>query len=292
MIFKNLNIYSMPEVPDIEALESYLEAHKFRPCLPSHKSSAGFTRILGKDIRVLSLNSIYLFCMLNEEKVMPPSAVKTQVNRVVAEEERKIGRKVTRSEKAEIKEKVNDEMLTKAFTRTTETWAYIDSRSRILVVDTSSQKLADGIARVIKGCLEGEIIFPLRPNTDVSAVMAGWLKKDLAPAPLELGDKCELHDDEGMIKYRKRSLEDNNLKDYLNDDLRVKTLSIETDRCRFVLTDDFLIKEFALKSSALSEVEYRGDDQWQIMESNLELMVKEVRALLSHLLKNMSQLKN
>lgn len=287
MIFKNLNIYSMPEVPDIGSLESYFESHKFRPCLPSHKSSVGFTRILGKDVRILSFNGIHLFCMLSEEKIIPPSSVKTRLNRLVADEEKRQGRKVTRSEKAEMKERVIDEMLLQAFTRTTETWAYIDSTSRILVIDTPSQKLADGIARVIKGSLEGEIIFPLRPKVDVAEVMAGWLRRDLAPNPLQLGDKCEIHDDKGTIKYRKRSLEDNNLKEYLKDDLRVKVLSLETSRCRFVLTDDFLIKEFALKDISLKEIEYRGDDQWQLMEARLELMVKEVRALLSDLLRNM-----
>lgn len=286
MIFRNLNIYSMPEVPDIETLESYFESHKFRPCMPSHRSSSGFTRILGKDSRILSINGIHLFCMLTEEKNLPASAVKTRLNRLVAEEERRQGRKVTRNEKAEMKEKVVDEMIRQAFTRTLETWAYIDSRSKILVIDSSSQKLADGIARVIKGALEGGIIYPLRPRVDVSEVMAGWLKKDSAPSPLELGDKCEIHDEKGTIKYRKRSLEDDNLKEYLNEDLRVKVLSLETDRCRFVLTDEFLIKEFALKDLALMDLDYKGDDQWLLMEARLQLMVKEVRVLLSHLVKS------
>lgn len=285
MIFKSLNIYQMAEVPDTEALESYFETHKFRPCLPSHEVSRGFSRILGKDCRVMSINGIHLFCMLTEEKILPTPAIKTQLNRLIQELEKKTGKKITRQEKADLKEQVTAEMLPKAFTRMIETWAYIDSKSRILVIDSNSQKQADGIARLLKGVTDGGIIFPLRPKVDLADIMAKWIRDDKAPDPFELGTKCEIQDDKGTIRYRHRSLEDDNLKGYLDDNLRVKYMSFESDRTKFVMTEDFLIKEFSLNAVALSEIESHGNDPWMKLETELQAMAIEVRKLLSDLLK-------
>lgn len=284
MIFRNINIYQMPEIPDEVMLASYLDSHRFTPCLPSHARSVGFTKILGTESRTLKAGDVYLFCLLSEEKVMPPASVKTQLNRATQAEERRLNRSLTRNEKAELKEQIESEMLPKAFTKITETWAYIDTQSKMLVIDTSSQKRADGVARTIKGSLEGGILFPMRPKSDVGMTMGSWLVDRKAPAPFTFGEKCELYSGEGVIKYRSRCLDDEKLRQYLTDDLRLKLLSLENDRCQFVITEDFLIKEFSLKDDVLKTLDVGRGEPWEVLSGSVSLMAKEVRVLVKELL--------
>lgn len=251
-MFSHLNLYRMPGVITTDRLESYLDAIPFQHCLPHQQRSAGFVEVFGLSKRVFSVGQALLFCLSAEEKRIPPSALRAEFNKALGNAQSR-GEHLNADDRKALKETVRNAMITKVFPKVTNTWAYIDNPTKTLVIDSSSRRVGDALARALKGLFPGSQICPLRPALTVHEELARWVREDTAPSPFVLGDKCVVSDGEGTITYRKRSLNDKNLKDYLTENMALVELSLKnTGRSMFCLTDDFLIKDFELDTSLLT----------------------------------------
>lgn len=284
MLFKHLNIYRLGERVDVDQLEGHLESMPFAPCLPNQEKSAGFTTVFGMDNRVFSANGCLLFCLVVQEKVMPSAAVKAEFQKALMQREAK-GDRLNREEKKALKEEVRLAMLPRAFIRNAELWAYVDNQNKTLVINTTSQKSADGVAQALRGIVKDSQCHPISPQHSVGQRMTFWVSEDQAPDPFEMGFKCMISDGEGSIRYSKRSLEDDNLRDYLRDGLHVCELAlVYKDRCELALTDDFMIKDFSLTDVAHQDYDPGAGEPLELLAADLTLMSNEVRDLLSDLL--------
>lgn len=284
MIFKHLNLYRLGGKVDQARLDDFLDENPFEPCLPSQERSAGFNTIFGLDRRVFSASGVLLFCLVIQEKVIPAAAVKAEFQKALQLKE-KDGVRLKRDEKKALKEVVREGMLPRAFAKNTEVWAYIDNVNHLLAINTSSRKNADGLAQTLRGVLDDGSLFPVRPQHDVGARMTFWVSEDQAPEPFGLGFKCLISDGEGSIHYKKRSLEDDHLREYLHDDLRVEELAlIYKERSEFNLVEDFMIKDFSLTDEALKDLDQGNGEPLEMLAGNLVLMQAEVADLLKDLL--------
>lgn len=285
MIFKHINAYRLKEPVDAKSLAIFLDEKAYVPCLPSEEQSAGFGELFGLSKRVFTANSCHLFNLSVEEKLIPPAAVNALYKKKLLEEESGLGRKLKKQEREELKESIRYSMIPKAFSRIGETWAYIDNKAKLLVINSASPKTADGIAQAIRSISPKNSVFPVKPQHDISSKMTFWVSEDQAPVPFTVGDKCEISDGEGTIKYDRRSLEDNNLRSYLSNDLYVTSLSLSmSERCEFVLTSDFMIKSFRLTDAALEDLDFGSGEPLEIAAADLTLLGNEVRGLLENLL--------
>lgn len=281
MIFKNLSIYTAGKGISQKTLDDFLGRHKFEPCLPAQESSAGFTTLFGLDTRVFSVNGCHLFCLKVDEKVIPPSAIKAEFKLRKGDREGLLGRKLSPAEREEIREEARKALCEIAFCRPADLWAYLDTKAGILVVNTTSAKSADGLSKVVKGCMPDHEMLPLTPIRDVKAMMTKWLKSGAASAPFKLGHKCEITDGEGVIRYKDRLLSDNKLQDYLQEGMQAETLSLVLpDRSAFVLTTDFVIKEFALDDEVIRSLRVLGADPLENVSNELREMSDQIRYLI------------
>jgi recombination associated protein RdgC len=281
MIFRALNIYRIcDDNIDPVKLNSFLQQHAWSPCLPSQEKSAGFDFILGLKQRVFTENRCHFFRLTVEEKLLPSSAVRMETKSAIEKQAKSLGRKLTRTERQIIQDETRQKMILKAFSRISHTWAYIDTAEKLLVINTTSQKDADGIAQLMKGASSSKSIYPLKPQHDTSAKLTFWLSEDQAPEPFEVGLKCEIGDGEGTIKYNKILLDDDSLRKYLRSDMAVSSLSLSlSDQLTFVLTSDFLIKEFSLTESALEELDKGSGTALELESGEFKLMTEKVRIL-------------
>lgn len=287
MIFKNLSIYSVPAEVNLETLERHLDSMPFVHCLPSQESTTGFARLYGSPSRVLTVSGCHLFCLMSEEKKIPPAVVKTKLRKVVEAKEIAYGRRLKPAERKEAGEMVRESLIRSAeeFVQTKETWIYFDTKAKLLVINSSSAKTAANIAEMIKPAISNKMLFPLRPQHDISKRLTFWLAENQAPIPLVAGEKCSLTDDKGTIKYNKVTLEDPRLKGYLKDGMRVTVLALDHgERCSFNLSEDFMISSFALTDLALEDLDHGTFEPLEQLAGDLVLMSKEVSSLVDALM--------
>jgi len=284
MIFKHLNLYRLEGKVDQARLDDFLDENPFEPCLPSQERYAGFSTIVGLDRRVFATGGILLFCLVIQEKIIPAAAVKAEFQKALQLKEKE-GIRLKREEKKALKEVVREGMLPRAFAKNTEVWAYIDNVNHLLAINTSSRKNADGLAQTLRGVIENGTLYPVRPQHDVGSRMTFWVSEDQAPEPFTLGYKCLISDGEGSIHYKKRSLEDDHLREYLHSDLKVEEVAlIYKERCEFNLVEDFMIKDFSLTDLALEDLDAGNGEPLEILAGNLILMGSEVASLMTDLL--------
>jgi recombination associated protein RdgC len=288
MFFKNLNVYRMGESIDRDRLVEFLDANPFTPCLKSQERSAGFTEVVGLNERVFTVSGRHLFCLMVEEKKVPPAAIKTALNKEVQERERKEDRRLKRDEKKALKEEIKARLIVHVPPQAKETWAYIDGREKILVINSSSRKTGDAIAQAIRGAMDTGILYPLKPQHEVSKRMTFWVGEDKAPEPFDLGQKCTIGDGDSTIGYRNRDLSDEKLQEYLTNNLFVSELALSMDeRNTFTLTEDFMIKEFTLTDVAMTDHDAGTGEPMAILQADLILMSDEVNRLLKDLLNSL-----
>ncbi|MBI6882923.1 recombination-associated protein RdgC [Pseudomonas putida] len=282
MIFKNLNIFELPATITKAGLEAYLAQFPFEPCKPSQESSAGFTPLFGSFERVASVNGCHLFCLKVEEKVIPPAAVKSEYKRLKLDREAFLGRRLNQTERDDLNSATRAELCKKAFCKPADLWAYIDTEAKILVVNTTSPKNAEGLVLSMRGCFPDVRIEPLRTEIDIRKKLTEWLMSGVAAEPFSLGEKCEISDGLGIIRYKDRTLQDDQLRKYLSEGLGAETLSLAVEgEMKFVFTCDYVFKEFSIDIKVFEEAERSnsGIDFKPLLE--LSVMSRLVRKLIS-----------
>ncbi|WOF82197.1 recombination-associated protein RdgC (plasmid) [Pseudomonas sp. FeN3W] len=284
MIFKHLNLYRIGGKVEQDRLEAFLSDNPFVPCLPNQERSAGFPTIVGLDRRVFSAQGCMLFNLIVQEKIIPAAAVKAEYQKSLQLQERN-GVRLKREEKKALKEQVRESMLPRAFIKNTDLWAYVDNLNKLLVINTSSRKAADGLAQALRGVMDEGLIYPIRPQHDVSSRMTFWVSEDQVPEPFTMGYKCMITDGEGSIRYSKRSLEDDNLRQYLRSDMSVTEMALDFGiRSSFSLVEDFMIKDFSLSEKTLADIDQGNGEPLEQLAGDIVLMRNEVNDLLNSLL--------
>ncbi len=285
MIFKNLNIFRVSGSFDSNQLANFLSKNSFQQTLPNQEKSVGFGKVFGMDKYMFSSGAVHLFCLLIEERILPPSVVKSAFKGVLKTKEESEKRKIKGDEKKALRETVRNSLIPKAFCRVSEVWSYIDTKSNILVVNSSSPKVADGIAQTLSNIHASCKIVPLMVQDNIVEALSLWVKLGKAPHPFKIGSKCEIFDGEGAIKYRNRSLEDKHLRDYLHSDLNVVSIALDAgSRSSFILNYDLMIREFSLDGSVIEQELANVDGPLGEIDKTLVLMSNEIRVLVGDLL--------
>ena len=148
MWFKNLYFFAFTRPFDCSEadLEKQLSENLFTPCASTEQSHFGWVNALGKhgDSPVHSVNGNYLLCARKEEKILPAPVIKDMLEQKVAQLEAEQSRGATKKEKEQFKEDIIFELLPRAFSRFSDTRAYINAvHIHIIVVDTSSRGKAE-----------------------------------------------------------------------------------------------------------------------------------------------------
>ena len=117
MWFRQCSFFRLGETPDAGVLEEALAGAPFGPCLGLDVFSDGFVApVSHSPAMVFKTGSVMGISLKREEKVLPVGVIRAQLDKKVAEIEEAEGRKVGRREKQELKEKISDDLLMRAFT--------------------------------------------------------------------------------------------------------------------------------------------------------------------------------
>ncbi len=289
MWFKNLVLYRLPGLPELspEALGEALAAEAFRPCGGLEPFSQGFSPPLGRlgSALVHHANGCTLFCVRREERLLPPAVVREEVDERVARIESAEGRDVRAKERRRLRDEVTFELMPRAFTRSTHTFAYLAHRDGWLVVDAASEKKAEDLLVLLGHALQGLTVEPFEAQRSPAATMTRWLDGERLPAGFRLGDQCELRDpaQEGaLVRCQRQDLTAAEVRAHLRAGKVAQQVALGFDeRVSFVLAADLTLKR--LRFEAVEELDDAAGDPLARFDADFAFMTAELARLLEAL---------
>lgn len=288
MWFKNLRAYRLTSPFDLspEQLEEQLASSAFEPCAKSQALSIGWVSPLGdgSELLVHAANGRYLVCLKREEKLLPSTVVREQLEEKIALIEAEQARKVYRKERLTLKDEIIQDCLPRAFTRSSKTFAFIDTRASWLFVDAASAGRAEELLNLLRDCIGSFPVVLPQVNNAPSATMTGWLAHQNLPDDFALGEECELREpgeEGGVVRCRGVDLLSEEVETHLNAGKQVARLSLSWDeRLSLVIAEDLCLRRLKFSDELLKENEEIPEEELAArLDADFALMSEAVTAL-------------
>jgi recombination associated protein RdgC len=195
MFFKNMTAFKIEEGFDKEKFAEDMTKMAFIPCSGLQRSTKGFVNPLVKsDECIYSFNNLMLFCLLTEEKILPTSVINEQAQ-IRVEELESGGERIGKSQKAEIKEQIEQQLLPQAFSRHKRLFGYFDLTNNYLIFDSANSNQVNEAIEQFRKVVDFLKVTPLiKEETDA---LTSWFVDNGYPIDIEIGEKCKLVSDAG-----------------------------------------------------------------------------------------------
>jgi recombination associated protein RdgC len=295
MWFRNLQLYRLGQPFDLsaEALDSRLRKQAFKGCSRMDIAASGWVPPLGRhgEQLVHATNGYFMICSRKAEKIIPASVVRQLLDDRVAEVEAAESRDVYRREKLRMKDEIMIDLLPRALTRNTDLYAYIDTRSGYVVVDTPMPSRAEDLISQVRANLGSFKATPVRVRRTCMNTMTQWLNGERRlPQGFELGQECELkHPDpnHGIVSCKHQDLVTNEVRNHVRNGKYATRLAIRwKERLSCVLQDDLSIKRLYFEDVIReAEGETEAGDPASRFDLDFSLMTLELAEFLPRLLK-------
>ena len=289
MFFRNLTLFRFPASISFDDLESQLAEAALKPVGPMELSSRGFVSPFGRaggDEAALMhrIDDAIWLTVGGEDKLLPSSVVNDLLQKKIDEFEEKNARRPGGKMRRQMKDDLVMELLPRAFVRPVRTDALIDLKHGVLVVDTSSRKVAEAVVSQIREALGSFPALPVNAEVAPRSVMTGWIAGDALPEGLSLGDECELRDpaDTGaVVKVQRMELAGEEIETHLEAGKQVARLALLLDdHVGFVMGEDLVLRKFKLLDGAVEQLESsERDDIRAELDARFALMAGEFKRL-------------
>ena len=292
MWFKNLQIYRLPApwafTP--EQLEAALAPHSFVPASSNELLRQGWDTPRPNGGLVHVVNKQMLILLGTEKKLLPSSVINQVAKARAAEMEEAQGFAPGKKAMKELKERVADELLPRAFSIRSNVWTWIDPVNGWLVVDAASPAKADEVIKLLLKAVDKLPLESLRVQRSPVGVMTEWLQADDAPAGFTVDMDTELRatgESKAAVRYVKHSLDPEEVRRHIKAGKQCTRLAMTWDsKISFVLTESLAIKGIkpldviAEKESSTKNDDERFDGDLMLMTGELaKLMADVVEAL-------------
>lgn len=285
MWFNNLQFFQLTDtsVIDTNELMQKIPDFQLKECGSQEDFSFGWLPLIRNSEQwCLGSNQCLLIRAGKEEKVLPASVVREELETKVSEIELIEGRKVGRKEQSEMKDELIFDLRPKAFSKRTDIWAYLDMRAKLLVVNSTNAGLTELLFKLLQTTLGRFPMTPIMAHESPAATMSNWLLNNDLPASLSTGDECEIQDNsEEKAQIRFKALEplSEDITRHLGQGMRVKSLGLQwAEKLTFTLHDDLTLRKvkFAdtLKEQAFNDSQGGGLSD---LDTNFALMSLEIR---------------
>ena len=291
MWFKNLCLFRFQEpfVLNATELAERLEQAAFHPCLSQEMLSLGWAPPLGRKAvdLVHAVNGRLLMCLQAEEKVLPAAVLREVVETRVVEIEDRDGRTVRRREKDALRDEVLQELLPRAFSRSRQSYAYIDPDQGWLVINSASRKSVEEVTGMLRKTLGSLPIAPPQVTSAPEVIMTSWLAYGDLPKGLLLEDECELRDggeDGGVVRCKGQDLSSEEIRSHLQAGKQVTRLALSWDkRISFVFAEDMSIRRLRFADIVREQVG-EAESPEEVFDAEFALMTGELGLFLPRLL--------
>lgn len=293
MWFKNLQLYrlALPVNLNAERLHEALSHLAFSPSTSMDLQNQGWASPRDNDLLVHTVNQQMLIMLGTEKKLLPASVINQVCKAKATELEEQQGFKPGRKQMKDLKEQVTDELLPRAFSIRSNTWAWIDPVNGWLVVDAASPAKADALLKPLLKVVNDVTLYSLRTQQSPVAAMTSWLAADDAPAGFTIDQDTELRstgEDKAAVRYVSHTIDPDDVRRHIAAGKQCTRLALTwADRISFVLTESLAIKRVAAldvikenSDSKLQNDEERFDSDFALMTGELNRMLGDLVAAL------------
>jgi recombination associated protein RdgC len=288
MWFRNLIVYRVPagSVPAAGDLETVLERHPLEPCGPLDMQTRGWIAPAHDGRHLFTAQGQHLIALGVDRKLLPGAIV-----RQVAEERARVlaieqGHPVGRRQMRELRQRVGDELRTRALTRRHTTRAWVDSRCGLLTVDAASAARAEELIETLRANLGSLPATRLDTERSPAATLGAWLRLGDAPGPFTIGEDLELRAPDATratVRYVRHPLERREIQSHLAAGKAVTRLALTwRDRVAFVLNDRLELKRLEFLG-VHRESDAENEDVAAQFDAEFALMTGELAGLLGDL---------
>lgn len=292
MWFKQLQLFQLQNANQItkDILQEKLEALAFTPCLPSLPHSTGWVSPL-EDLEdeplVRMINGNLMMCLQVEEKILPATVIRQELNELVRQMEASESRKLRQKEKLNLKDEIMMSLLPRAFSRMSRTYGYIDTKNNWLIIGTSSAKKAEQFISMFKKAVSEDV--SSLDVSNISAVMTHWLKQQSYPSSFAVEKACMLQDpsqENRIIRCQHQNLFADAIQSLIKEGCDVMQLALSwQDRVNFVLAHDFSIRSISFQDEIIEQVkEMEPETRQQAFDADFLIMTDIFSSFLTELL--------
>ena len=285
MWFKNLQIYRLPApwAYTPEQLEEALKPLSFTPANSNELLRQGFDSPRGNGNLVHTVNKQMLVMLGTEKKLLPGSVINQVAKAKAAELEEQQGFPPGKKAMKELKERVADELLPRAFSIRSNTFCWIDPVNGWLVVDAASPSKADDVIKHLLKAVDKMPLQSLRVQRSPVAVMTAWLEMDEAPHGFTVDQDTELRatgESRAAVRYVKHTLEPDDIRRHIASGKQCTRLAMTwTDKISFVLTESLAVKGIK-PLDVLKESDSVSRDDNERFDNDMMMMTGELSAML------------
>lgn len=287
-MFKNAIAYSV--TPGFRLDPDLLSRLPARPCGPTEGRTMGFAAPCEHSTAELvhHVAGHTLICLETEDRLLPGSVVAEEVDQRAIEQEKSQGYKPGRKQLAEIKERVVEELLPKAFTQRRRTMAVF--AGQFFIVDTSSPARADMVIGALRVVLDTLPFTTINTKQSISGAMIQWLLGD-TPQGLTVDDFVELEKaDPGKpaIAYKRTTLDEADMRRRISAGYVPRKIGITLgDRLCFKVDDSLHLKQLAaldlMKADQVNQAK-NAECAAQAFDSDITLMARELQVAYNFLI--------
>lgn len=284
MFFKNLKVFRLADGLDLseDAFQIALSGHELDAEFSNGSHIVGWAKPTPTSYLTHIVNGQILLTMRSQKKLLPATVVKQKTAARAADIERQQGYKPGRKQLKEIKEQVTDELLPTAFSVYRDTNVWIDPVNRWLVIDTSTNAVADEVISLLAKTFDPIPLEQLYVAESPAAAMTSWLAADEAPTNFTIDQDSELRssgESRAAIRHINQSIDAEDVQRHIQGGKQCTKLALTwADRISFVLTESLDIKRVkpldVLKE--INQDEDKFDSDFVMMAGELNKMLNEL----------------
>ncbi|MCG2586825.1 recombination-associated protein RdgC [Massilia sp. TS11] len=288
MWFKNLQVYRLPapwnKTP--EEIEQALATQRFAPASSNEMLRQGWDSPRGNEQLVHVVHKQMLIMLGTEKKLLPTSVINQVAKAKAKDLEEQQGFPPGKKAMKELKERVADELLPRAFSIRSNVFTWIDPVNGWLVVDAASPAKADDVVKHLLKAVDRMPLESLRVQRSPVTVMTAWLEHDESPAGFTIDMDTELRatgESRAAVRYVKHTLEPEDIRRHIKSGKQCTRLAMTwNDRISFVLTEALAVKSVKALD-VMKENESSAVDDNEKFDNDFMLMTGELSKMLADL---------
>ncbi|SIR42741.1 recombination associated protein RdgC [Janthinobacterium sp. TND4EL3] len=287
MFFKNLQIYRLPAAWAMTAavLEQALAPQQFTPATSMDLVRQGWAapRAAGTPL-VHAVGGQFLLQLKTEKKLLPSTVINQVAAARALEMEEAQGFAPGKKAMKELKERVTDELLPRAFAILSTTAVWIDPVNGWLVVDAASPVKADEVIKLLLKSVDKLPLESLRVMRSPVGAMTEWLQADESPAGFTVDQDAIMRatgESKAQVAYKRHTLEADDIRRHIAAGKQCTRLAMTwSDKVSFVLDESLAIKSVKpleiIKESATRNDDERFDSDFALMTGELAKMLADL----------------
>ncbi len=292
MWFRALRPYRLPSRLGINAeeLERRLQTRIFSACTPAQASSMGWVPALDDSASALvhAAGPYWMVCLKREEKLLPATVVREQANERCVQIAKAQGRKVSRRERMAVADEVTQDLLPRAFSRSTTIRAVIADAAGWIWIDNASAGRSEEVLNHLREAL-GNLPAVLPDTQKAPAhVMTQWLLHGAVPDEIELADEADFVDqreDGSSVKVRGVPLDSEEVLAHLSTGHQVSRLALEWgNRVAAVVDKDLTLRRLKFSDAIREANDELVEDPLARADADFLIMCEILSGLQSSLL--------